>query len=391
MHPEMTENTETQDTRTRVMIVSSIDISLLRFRGKLIELLIESNYEVFLVAPEYSSDTEAKLKELGAQTLRVPMSRSGMSVVHDWRTYKNLKTIMKEKSIDLVFPYTIKPVMYASLAARQLGIPVVGLVNGLGYVFTGDSMRQKLLRKIIGPVYKYSVALNKAMVFQNIDDREFYENKKLVANHTKLVVVSGSGVDLEEFKWREPRGDKNLRFGFVGRLIVEKGIFMYLEAASRIKKEWPQAEFHVFGEVQPGSPNSISMEAIQSSIDVGDIKFHGRVKNIADELRKLDVIVCPSWYREGIPRSLLEALSVGLAVIATDTPGCRETVEHNENGWLIEPKSQEQLTRAIEDAIKDSSKVEQMCYRSREKAVERFDVHIVNAQLLAVFQEAIAG
>ena len=384
----MTVNDRKQGTRTRILIVSSIDISLLRFRGKLIQLLIESNYEVFLIAPLYSLETESELNDLGAQTIRVSMSRSGLSVLQDWKTYKNLKAIMREKSIDLVFPYTIKPVMYASLAARRLGIPVVGLVNGLGYIFTGDSMRQKLLRKIIIPVYKYSVALNKAMVFQNTDDREYYENKKLVAADTKLNVVGGSGVDLEEFKWREPRGDRNLRFGFVGRLLVEKGIYLFLEVAAKIKKEWPQTEFHVYGEVQPGSFNSISMEEIQKSIDSDDIEYHGRVKDIAAELRKLDVIVCPSWYREGVPRSLLEALSVGLAVIATDTPGCRDTVTHNENGWLVNPKSTEQLKRAIEDAIQDPDKVISMCFKSREKAVDRFDVHIINAQLLEIFESA---
>ena len=370
----------------RILIVSSIDISLLRFRGKLIELLVKNGCEVFLVAPSYSLQTKNKLMQLGAVTLTVPMSRSGLSLVKDWSTYAGLKSVILENMIDLVFPYTIKPVMYASLAGRRLHVPVVGLVNGLGYVFTANSTRQRLLRRVIVPAYRYCVAKNKAMLFQNIDDQEYYLQNRLLNEGIQTSVVDGSGVDLNEFQWREPRGAFNVRFCFVGRLLVEKGIQHFVEAAAQLKRSWPEAEFHVYGEIQPDSKNSITMAELAPAIEAGTICFHGRVENIGFELGKMDVIVSPSWYREGVPRSLLEALSVGLVIIATDMPGCRETIVEGINGFFVTPRDTESLITTMVKVLEQRDKVESMSKASRRLAEKRFDVHKVNAEIVTTLE-----
>ena len=376
---------------TRVLIVSSIDISLLRFRGNLIKLLIKNGYEVYVVAPEYGSHTREQLEQLGACTYSIPMSRSGLSFVEDWGTYRKLKGLLREKSIDLIFPYTIKPVMYSSLAGRSLSIPVVGLVNGLGYIFTGNSPRQRLLRAIVVPVYRYCVAKNRAMIFQNTDDQQYYDINRLLSFSTRTRVVSGSGIDLEQFPWREPRGEKDVRFCFVGRLLTEKGILLFMDASKELKKQYPNAEFHVYGEIQEGSPNSITMGDLQSSIDTGMIIFHGRVNDIASELRKMDVIVCPSWYREGVPRSLLEALSVGLVVITTDTPGCRETVQFGVNGWLVPPRNLGGLVEAMEFALTDIEQIVDMSKNSRSIAAQKFNDRIVNNSIFEEMGKALTS
>lgn len=374
--------------KKRILIVSSIDISLLRFRGKLIELLIASGYEVLLVAPCYLPETEKSLKELGATALTVSMSRSGLSLKEDYRTYKDLKRIIHERQIDIVFPYTIKPVMYSSLAARQLGVPVVALVNGLGYIFSDGSLRQKILRKFIMPAYRYSIAKNKAIVFQNSDDQHYFRENRLMDKVMNSIVVAGSGVDLVEYSWREPRCSLNLRFCFVGRLLVDKGIQLFLNAASELKKKWPETEFHVYGEIQPNSPNSLSKFQLEKAVSDGNVIFHGRVNNICEELAKMDVIVYPSWYREGVPRSLLEALAVGLVLVVADAPGCRDTIRDGENGFLVPKKNLEILVDKMAHIIANSQIVYDMSAVSRKIAEEKFDVKKVNAHLLAIIQKA---
>ena len=371
--------------KKRILIVSSIDISLFRFRGKLIELLKSHGYEVYLVAPSYTVELERKLNDLGAVTITVPMSRSGISVKDDFRTYRYIKKVIKNNRIDLVFPYTIKPVMYSSLAGAALGVPVVGLVNGLGYMFTGNSIRQNILRAMVLPVYRRCVRKNKAMIFQNSDDLEYFKTRKLLGKKTITKVVAGSGVDLEEFAWREPRKEDNLRFCFVGRLLVENGIRQFIDVARSLKRKWPKSEFHVFGDIQPGSSNSLSKIELEEAIDSGSVVFHGRVDDIGSELAKMDVIVFPSWYREGVPRSLLEALSKGLAVVTTDTPGCREVVNNGVNGYLISPKDLDSLESALVVLLQNPALISRMSRYSREIAANRFDVHLVNKDISAVF------
>ena len=377
----------TENVKNRILIVSSKDISLLRFRGKLIELLIENNYEVLVAAPSYESDVREKLSNIGAQTHEVSMSRVGLSLFEDWQTYKELKQLMSSENVDLVFPYTIKPVMYSSLAARKMSVKTVGLVNGLGYVFSGSTLKQRLLQKVIVPAYRYCVAMNHAMVFQNSDDQDYFRSSSILSKSCSTHLVAGSGVNLKEFKWREPRGSDQLRFAFVGRLLVEKGIYMFLEAAQELKKKWPEAEFHVFGEPQNDSPNSIKLPEIELLAEQGVVTYHGRCSDIAKKLGEMDVIVCPSWYREGVPRALLEALSVGLALIVADTPGCRDTVRDGENGFLVPPKNLKMLTRMMECMLDNPQRVHDMSFRSRGIAEDKYDVKKVNAQLLSVIEK----
>lgn len=377
--------------KQRILIVSSIDISLLRFRGRLIELLISTGYNVYLVAPSFNKEIEVKLNELGASTLTVPMSRSGLSITEDYRTYRSIKKIICEKKIDLVFPYTIKPVMYSSLAASKLNVPVIGLVNGIGYLFTGSTLRQRLLRSLVVPVYKFCIKKNQYMVFQNPDDLQLFRDKKICAETTNLKVVAGSGVDLNQFPWRPPRKAKNLRFAFIGRLLVEKGILLYLDAAKEFSGKFENVEFHVFGEPQLESANSISLSRLQEYIEENAVVYHGRVDDIAAHLNNLDVIVFPSWYREGVPRALLEGLSCGIAIITTESPGCREAVVNGLNGILISPESISELKNAIEHMVVNPDVIRRMSYESRALAEHKFDVNIVNRNLLACFDTVLSS
>ena len=364
----------------RLLIVSSIDVSLIRFRGKLISELVAHGFQVFVAAPHFSDTYKAKLNELGTITRKIDLSPTGMSLAEDLRTVKQLYKLIKKEKIDLVFPYTMKPVMYTSLAARWAKISAVGMVSGLGYVFTGESFKRRLLKQLVIRIIQFSIAKNKAMVFQNPDDAALFKANNLIGRECHVTVVSGSGVDLEEFSWRPPRGEfQNIKFVFVARLLEDKGINLFLNAARDIKPQWPKAEFHIIGGLVPDTPNSVDLNTIERFSDEGFVHYHGHCSHIQEMLREMDVIVYPSWYREGVPRALLEALSVGLAVITTDMPGCRETVEQEVNGWMIQPKSQQCLNDAITKALENPQKLIEMSFNSRRLAENRFNVNHVNA------------
>jgi glycosyltransferase involved in cell wall biosynthesis len=203
-------------------------------------------------------------------------------------------------------------------------------------------------------------------------------------------VVDGSGVDLQEFAWREPRRASALRFVFAGRLIKEKGVGLFIDAAEALKIRWPEAEFYVLGDPQPGSPSSIDLQRLNSLVDAGVVVHHRRRADIADFLSRCDVFVLPTYYREGVPRSILEALSTGMAVITTDTPGCRETVKNGDNGYLVQPKDLASLTKAMQSLLENPEQVPGMSRASRRLAEQRFDVEVVNKAIVEIIESNVS-
>ncbi|MFK7857907.1 MAG: glycosyltransferase family 4 protein [Granulosicoccus sp.] len=372
-----------------VLLVSSIDISLLRFRGRLIERLIEEEFRVVVAAPEYKEPTRLSLEALGAETRQFPLNRTGMNPAKDWAARNALRKIMVDDDINLVFSYNAKPVIYASLAAASLSLPSISLITGLGYGFSGDTLKARFIGKLMTVLYRRALKNNSAVIFQNNDDRGLFESLSLVPATASVSVVDGSGVDLNEFQWREPRGQTQLRFMFAGRLIKEKGVSLFIEAAAQLKADFEDAEFFVLGDPQPGSPSSIDLDRLRQLHDAGIVTHHLRRTDIAQFLAGCDVFVLPSFYREGVPRSILEALSTGLAVITSDGPGCRETVTHGENGLLVTPKDQAGLTSAMRSLLEKPETVVAMGHAGRHLAETRFDVNKVNDDVVAVVKDVV--
>lgn len=380
----------TKQQKSRLLIVSSIDVSLLRFRGKLIERLINEGYAVSLAAPEFSELNRNSLETLGASCHSFPLNRTGMNPLQDRKSKNALREIIRAENIDLVFSYNAKPVIYASQAAKAEGVSSISLITGLGYGFSGDTLKAQLIGKLLTQLYRSALAGNKAVIFQNSDDQALFSKLSLVPNHVNNSVVNGSGVDLSEFAWREPSLRSDLKFMFAGRLIKEKGVGLFIDAAAQLKKEFPNAQFFVLGDPQPGSPSSIDIERLNELNSRGVITHYNRRSDIAEFMASCDVLVLPSYYREGVPRSILEALSTGLAIITTDSPGCRETVKGNQNGILIQPKDLESLVAAMRTLLQEPTAVEQMSYASRKLAEERFDVFRVNEDIINTIKAALA-
>jgi len=379
----------TYDQPMKILIVSSIDISLLRFRGRLIERLVQAGFQVLVAAPEYSEPTRLALESIGAKTREFPLNRAGMNPLKDWASRRALQQIMVEDKIGLVFSYNIKPVIYASQAAAKLGIPAISLITGLGYGFSGDTPKARMVGKLLTSLYRRALKKNNAVIFQNNDDKALFESFSLLPSSARVAVVDGSGVDLNEFQWREPTGSENLRFIYAGRLIKEKGVGLFIEAAAQLKKDFKSAEFLVLGDPQPGSPSSIDLKRIEQLHAAGIVTHHPRRPDIAEFMAGCDVLVLPSYYREGVPRSVLEALSTGLAVITTDVTGCRETVSNGVNGFLIEQRDLASLTNAMRSLLEKPEQVVSMSHASRQLAESRFDVNKVNDEIMGIVKDVL--
>lgn len=374
--------------KKRILLIASFDGSLIRFRGDFIKSLVDQGFEVFGAAPSFTEINSAQIKELGATPIQFNLQRTGLNPIKDYKSIQELKSIINEYNIDLVFSYTVKPVIYGSMAANSCNVPVVSLITGLGYTFTGASTKAKLLQRFNETLYKLSIRKNKCIVFQNKDDYQLLLDRQVISKNQKVDFVSGSGINLDQFSFKEKTPTDKVSFLFIARLIKEKGVALYMEAAKILKTKYPKSEFHLVGAPEI-SPTAISLDELNEAHDAGIINYHGK-KLIKDEhFHNTDVFVLPSYYREGLPRTSLEACASGSPIITTDSVGCRESVKDGVNGLLIEPQNLNSLVNAMEYFITNPVKIKEMGINSRKYAEERFDVDIINNDLIKIINRAL--
>lgn len=374
--------------KKRILLIASFDGSLIRFRGDFIKSLVDYGFEVFTAAPSFAEKNSERIKELGATPVQFNLQRTGLNPIKDFKSIRELKSIIKENKIDLVFPYTVKPVIYGSMAANMCNVPVVSLITGLGYTFTGLSSKARLLQRFNETLYKLSIRKNKCIVFQNTDDHQLLLDRNVISKKQKAGFVSGSGINLDKFRFKEKSPSDKVSFLFIARLIKEKGVALYMEAAKALKAKYPKTEFHLIGAPEI-SPSAISEEELKQLHKEGIIIFHGKQRNIEEHLHEKDIFVLPSYYREGLPRTSLEACACGNPIITTDSVGCRESVKEGVNGFLIEPQNLDALIKPMEYFITNPHKIKEMGINSRKYAEERFDVNIINNDLIAIINESL--
>jgi glycosyltransferase involved in cell wall biosynthesis len=374
--------------KKRILLIASYDGSLIRFRGDFIKSLIKNGFEVFAAAPSFTEKYSQLIKDMGAIPVEFNLQRTGLNPLKDIKAIMELKSIIKENKIDLVFPYTVKPVIYGSMAANMCKVPVISLITGLGYAFTGLTAKARALQRFNETLYKLSIRKNKVIVFQNKDDYQLFLDRKIVSKKQEVAFVSGSGVNLDQFRFKEKNASDKVSFLLVARLIKEKGIALYMEAAEILKAKYPKAEFHLIGSTET-SPSAISEDDINRLHKDGVIVFHGKQSNIEEHLHKKDIFVLPSYYREGLPRTTLEANACGNPIITTDSVGCREAVKEGVNGFLIEPQNLDALVKPMEYFITNPDKIKEMGINSRKYAEERFDVEIINQDLIDLINKVL--
>ena len=359
------------ENKTIVIIYNEAHHVLL-FKSELIKSIKENGNRVVVLA---SKDiyTE-KLKEIVDDFCEIKVDSSGMNPINDVYLTFQIYNICKKIKPVAILNFTIKPVIYGTFAARLLGnIPVINTITGLGTVFISKGFANKVARFLYKFTFKYSYLV----FFQNPDDQFFFKELKIVTkNNTK--VISGSGVDLVKFTPINKNKSKSIRILFIGRIIADKGIYELIESAKIIKSQYSKVTFVLLGMIGVKNNTSISQKEVDDWVNEGLIEFIPFKDDVRGELGRSDIVVLPS-YREGTPRTLIEAASMSKPLIATDVPGCREVVRHKVNGFLCKVKNPISLAGAIKKFIEldDLSKIK-MGLKSRELAEEKFDVIKVN-------------
>lgn len=369
-----------------IVVLSSYTPSLVNFRLELLKRMVEAGHVVTTVGPENDERTKAILTRIGVRFVCLPLSRVGLNPVADIRTLLLLWKLFRRIKPDVILPYTMKPIIYGGIAARMAGVASrYFLVTGLGHVFSSDfqsTMKARAVRWI--SVWMYRRAFTGAQVifaYNEADAADLVENR-LFGRDVQLQIIPGSGVDLKHFAFEPARCDIPV-FLLVARLLRDKGIVEYVEAARTIKRSMPQAEFHLLGHFDPNPAAGVAPAELNRWVEEGVITYLGATNDVRPYLLASNVFVLPSYYREGIPRSILEAMSVGRAIITTTLPGCRDTVKDGENGIVVHPRNIGQLTAAMESLASDLMRARAMGVKSREIAEKQFDVHSVNALLLS--------
>jgi glycosyltransferase involved in cell wall biosynthesis len=366
-----------------ILVIAGFSDSLVGFRKPLIKALIEKELIIHVVAPDLLSNHKvaAELSELGAICHDVPMQRAGMDPMADLKTLFSLWKLMRKISPDYVLGYTIKPVVYGSIAAWISKVPNrFALITGLGFAFMGKDGERSGVRALAQGLYRTALKRCHKVFFQNPDDEALFRELNILKKSTLSCVVNGSGVDVSLFNIAPFVKDSPVRFLLIARLLGDKGVREYAQAAIIVKKLYPQAQFDLVGWIDE-NPNSISQSELDSWVSSGAINFLGRLSDVKPAIKDCSVYVLPS-YREGTPRTVLEAMSMGRAVITTDAPGCRETVVEGDNGFLVPIKNSEALSKAMIKFIEKPELAQSMGKRSRFMAEEKYDVQKVNEQML---------
>ncbi|MFA7586643.1 MAG: glycosyltransferase family 4 protein [Novosphingobium sp.] len=370
----------------KILVIASLAESLVNFRGPLLQALIAAGHEVHGAAPGLVPGTETgeKLKSMGIGLVDIPLTRAGLNPLADLRLGLMLWRQCRQERYDVVLAYTIKPVIWGMLASRAAGVPRrVALITGLGYAFTGKAAgRRAFVRSISVMLYRSALRQAHYIFFQNPDDRDHFASLDLLPPDAKISVVNGSGVDLEHFS-QKPLPGGTFRFLLIARLLGDKGIREYVSAARSIRQDYDNVVFDLVGGTDP-NPDAIPQDEVQGWHDSGDIRWLGHLSDVRSALADCHVYVLPS-YREGTPRTVLEAMSTGRAIITTDAPGCRETVVDGVNGFLVPVREVEALASAMRQFLDCPSLAPGMGTQSHNIAEEKYDVHKVNADMIAQF------
>lgn len=361
----------------RILVVSPKNKTVFNFRGDLIKDMIAKGNEVYVTGP--NRDFVEDIMALGVKEfIEVPFVKDNTSVSGDMSYLKRLKGVMKRIQPELVFAYTIKPVIYGSFAARSCGIKkVYPMVTGLGRVYASDSLKTKLVRQVSKMLYQRAFKGCNKVIFQNPDDvKEFVAGNYLP--ESKCEVVNGSGVNMERF-YRSDIPEKPV-FLMVSRIIKEKGVLDFAAAARIVKKKVPEARFIVLGGYD-SSIGALKEEDIREYIEDGSIELPGEVKDPVSFYGQSSVFVLPSYYREGLPRTILEGMSCGRPIITTDWTGCREPIVDGVNGYLVPVKEPEILAEKMYQLAIDRKKVLEMSDAAYQICQEKYDVKIINQQM----------
>ncbi|REL31567.1 glycosyltransferase family 4 protein [Thalassotalea euphylliae] len=365
----------------RIMILGAFPDSIIKFRGVLIEQLVLQGHDVVVSTAYASSDIIEQIEAIGARFVGYKVERNGLNPLADLSTLWQLLKLFRAEQPDKILAYTIKPIIWGGIAAKLIArTQFYAMITGLGYAFEKGSFKRRLIRGLVKCLYRFSLCSASKVIFQNNENKQIFIDEKLV-NIEKTSRVYGSGVSLTDYA-QKPLPDKPVTFLLIARLLGDKGIREYAQAAQQVKAKYPEVNFQLVGPFDP-SPDGLKSGEVAQWNEY--IDYLGEQKDVRPFIEQCHIYTLPS-YHEGLPRTVLEAMAIGRPILTTDVPGCRDTVINGKNGKLVPSKNVDALANAMLWFIENSGEWPVMAHKSREFVEAYFDVNRVNQQLFYLME-----
>ncbi|MGL1959350.1 MAG: glycosyltransferase family 4 protein [Colwellia sp.] len=367
--------------KKKLLFIVNVDWFFISHRLPIALSAIEAGFEVHIACGITNKKT--CLENNGLIVHPITLSRSGVSIINELKTIQQLFSVIKSVRPHIIHSVTIKPVLYGNILARFFKVPIrVSSISGLGYVFIADGLKAKLFRWLIAILYKSALVASKAVIFQNTSDRDILKQLGVIKTEQEIF-IRGSGVNLDLYPVTAEPEDTPVVM-LVARLLIDKGVNEFVAAAQIIQANRTDIRMVLVGDTDLENPKSISPKQLIHWVSTGIIEHWGFSKNVAQTMAKANIIVLPS-YREGLPKSLIEAAACGRAVITTDVPGCRDAIEANITGVLVPVKADKPLADAIVKLVDDSAKRHQYALSARKLAEQAFDINDVIKKHLEIY------
>jgi len=367
----------------KIMYISNTSWYLFNFRSNIMQEMLKNGWEVVGVAPD--DGYAESLKDIGVRFINLTLDRKGLNPLKDLRLLYYFIRLYHHEKPTIVHHFTIKPVIYGSIAARLVGIPrIVNSIEGLGYVFLKGGILQSMVEKM----YKFALRPPAQVIFLNPDDQNIFLERKLVT-YEQIHLIHGTGVNTELFSPSNfifVNALPKITFILIARMLWDKGVAEFVKVAKKVKEQNPLTHFILLGGTDSGSPSAISISWLKQQNKHGFIEWIDHVDDVRPYLAKSSVVVLPS-YKEGLPRSLIEAAAMAKPIITTDTPGCREVVKDGINGLLVPKKNVKLLVKAMLTLANDPDLCKRMGHASRERALKYFDERVVIRKTLDVYRK----
>ncbi|MDE1335100.1 glycosyltransferase family 4 protein [Vibrio aestuarianus] len=374
----------------KLLFVVNVDWFFVSHRLPIALEAIQQGYDVHLACA--FSDKREQLEKMGISCHDIAFSRSGSSLKSELKVITAIRSLIKEIEVDVVHAVTIKPVIYTGLTLQSIARPpaFVAAISGLGYVFTATTFRAKITKLLVSVLYKFALrSKQKQVIFQNTSDQAILTE---IVNLTPkdISLIKGSGADLSVYKYQpEPTESKKI-VSMACRLLREKGVYEFVEAAKIVKQKRLDAEFWLIGNVDPDNPNSVLQKEVDAWNEQGIILALGHRDDIPELFSHSHVVTMPSFYGEGVPKVLIEAAACGRPIVTTDNPGCRDAVINNKTGLLVPIKNSQLLAAAILELLEDDEKRVNMGLQARSYAVKEFDVNNVVFRHIEIYKSLMA-
>lgn len=363
-----------------ILVLSSHTKSLFWYRMDMMQAFVKSGYKVYAAGPDEEQLWKDKFKEYNIGYFHISVLRTGINPFADLKTFKSIRTLLWNVKPDKIFVYQAKTIVYGCLAAKNCHVKeVYPMIAGLGSIFRSSGFKNMFARPIMYLLYKLAFECSQKVFFQNEDDKRFFLKRRIISPN-KIVLINGTGVNLEIFKFVPL--PSQITFLFIGRLLKDKGIREYLNACEIIKSKYPFIRCLLVGPYDT-NPSAITSKDLKPYIEKEIVEYFGEQFDVRPYLEQFTTYVLPS-YHEGTPKTVLEAMAMGRAIITTDAPGCRETVKNGINGFLVKVKDVKDLVDKMEFIILHPEINRQFGKSSFELAIEKYDVDKINHKIMSI-------